>query len=399
LIEIILLQLFVLILFAKIAAIIFEFVRLPPLVGEIVAGIIIGNTFIFDLLQLGTNIEVLSVLAEIGVIFLLFAIGLETPFSDLKRVGGTAILVAILGVIFPFMFGYLLIVSSGFPQVEALFIGAAMTATSIGITARVIKDMNMMNSIESKVIIGAAVIDDVLGLVILAMISGIASGGAMDIVGTVMVAALAVIFVVAVVFVGSGLLPKVRKQVHEFRTPTPVMSMRRKISPLAVAIIVCFGLSAAASYFGLAAIIGAFLAGMVFAEFKDLFPVGEQFEAINEFLVPFFFLYIGISVNLSAFGGVAILALMITFVAIATKFIGCGLGAYRLGVKSAAIVGVGMAPRGEVGLIIASVGLTIGSISNDMFSIVVFMSLLTTLVAPLLLTYTFNWKMGRTARY
>lgn len=398
-IEIILLQLFVLILFAKIAAIIFEFVRLPPLVGEIVAGIIIGNTFIFDLLQLGTNIEVLSVLAEIGVIFLLFAIGLETPFSDLKRVGGTAILVAILGVIFPFMFGYLLIVSSGFPQVEALFIGAAMTATSIGITARVIKDMNMMNSIESKVIIGAAVIDDVLGLVILAMISGIASGGAMDIVGTVMVAALAVIFVVAVVFVGSGLLPKVRKQVHEFRTPTPVMSMRRKVSPLAVAIIVCFGLSAAASYFGLAAIIGAFLAGMVFAEFKDLFPVGEQFEAINEFLVPFFFLYIGISVNLSAFGGVAILALMITFVAIATKFIGCGLGAYRLGVKSAAIVGVGMVPRGEVGLIIASVGLTIGSISNDMFSIVVFMSLLTTLVAPLLLTYTFNWKMGRTARY
>ncbi|MDD1765857.1 MAG: cation:proton antiporter [Methanomassiliicoccales archaeon] len=398
-IEIILLQLFVLILFAKIAAIVFEFVRLPPLVGEIVAGIIIGNTFIFDLLQLGTNIEVLSVLAEIGVIFLLFAIGLETPFSDLKRVGGTAILVAILGVIFPFIFGFLLIVSSGFPQIEALFIGAAMTATSIGITARVIKDMNIMNSIESKVIIGAAVIDDVLGLVILAMISGIASGGAMDIVDTVMVAALAVLFVVAVVFVGSGLLPKVRKQVHEFRTPTPVMRARRKISPLAVAIIVCFGLSAAASYFGLAAIVGAFLAGMVFAEFKDLFPIGEQFEAINEFLVPFFFLYIGISVNLSTFGGVAILALMITFVAIATKFIGCGLGAYRLGVKSAAIVGVGMAPRGEVGLIIASVGLTIGSISNDMFSIVVFMSLLTTLAAPLLLTYTFNWKMGRTARF
>lgn len=398
-IEIILLQLFVLILFAKIAAIVFEFVRLPPLVGEIVAGIIIGNTFIFDLLQLGTNIEVLSVLAEIGVIFLLFAIGLETPFSDLKRVGGTAILVAILGVIFPFIFGFLLIVSSGFPQIEALFIGAAMTATSIGITARVIKDMNIMNSIESKVIIGAAVIDDVLGLVILAMVSGIASGGAMDIVDTVMVAALAVLFVVAVVFVGSGLLPKVRKQVHEFRTPTPVMRARRKISPLAVAIIVCFGLSAAASYFGLAAIVGAFLAGMVFAEFKDLFPIGEQFEAINEFLVPFFFLYIGISVNLSTFGGVAILALMITFVAIATKFIGCGLGAYRLGVKSAAIVGVGMAPRGEVGLIIASVGLTIGSISNDMFSIVVFMSLLTTLAAPLLLTYTFNWKMGRTARF
>ena len=398
-IELILFQLFILILFAKIAAIIFEFIHLPPVIGEIIAGIIIGNTFLFDFLQLATNIEVLSVLAELGIIFLLFAIGLETPFSELRKVGGTAILVAVLGVIFPFIFGYILIAYSGFPQIEALFIGAAMTATSVGITARVIKDMNLMNSIESKVIIGAAVIDDILGLVVLAVISGIASGGALDIVDTVIVAALAVLFVVAVVFVGEGLLPRIRKRPPEFKTLPQPVGLRRKISPLAVALIVCFGLSALASYVGLAAIVGAFLAGMVFAEFKDLFPVGEQFEAINEFLVPFFFLYIGISVDLSTFGGVAILTLLITFIAIATKFIGCGLGAYRLGAKSAAIVGVGMAPRGEVGLIIASVGLTMGSISSDMFSVVVFMSLLTTLVAPPLLTYAFRWKMGRIARF
>lgn len=398
-IELILLQLFILILFAKIAAIIFEFIHLPPVIGEIIAGIIIGNTFLFDFLQLATNIEVLSVLAELGIIFLLFAIGLETPFSELRKVGGTVVLVAVLGVIFPFIFGYILIVYSGFPQIEALFIGAAMTATSIGITARVIKDMNLMNSIESKVIIGAAVIDDILGLVVLAVISGIASGGALDILDTVIVAALAVLFVVAVVFVGEGLLPRIRKRSPEFKTLPQPVGLRRKISPLAVALIVCFGLSALASYVGLAAIVGAFLAGMVFAEFKDLFPVGEKFEAINEFLVPFFFLYIGISVDLSTFGGVAILTLLITFVAIATKFIGCGLGAYRLGAKSAAIVGVGMAPRGEVGLIIASVGLTMGSISSDMFSVVVFMSLLTTLVAPPLLTHAFRWKMGRTARF
>jgi Kef-type K+ transport system membrane component KefB len=399
LIELILLQLFILILFAKIAAIIFEFIHLPPVIGEIIAGIIIGNTFLFDFLQLATNIEVLSVLAELGIIFLLFAIGLETPFSELRKVGGTVVLVAVLGVIFPFIFGYILIAYSGFPQIEALFIGAAMTATSVGITARVIKDMNLMNSIESKVIIGAAVIDDILGLVVLAVISGIASGGALDILDTVIVAALAVLFVVAVVFVGGGLLPRIRKRSPEFKTLPQPVGLRRKISPLAVALIVCFGLSALASYVGLAAIVGAFLAGMVFAEFKDLFPVGEQFEAINEFLVPFFFLYIGISVDLSTFGGVAILTLLITFIAIATKFIGCGLGAYRLGAKSAAIVGVGMAPRGEVGLIIASVGLTMGSISSDMFSVVVFMSLLTTLVAPPLLTHAFRWKMGRTARF
>jgi Kef-type K+ transport system membrane component KefB len=399
LIELILLQLFILILFAKIAAIIFEFIHLPPVIGEIIAGIIIGNTFLFDFLQLATNIEVLSVLAELGIIFLLFAIGLETPFSELRKVGGTAVLVAVLGVIFPFIFGYILIAYSGFPQIEALFIGAAMTATSIGITARVIKDMNLMNSIESKVIIGAAVIDDILGLVVLAVISGIASGGALDILDTVIVAALAVLFVVAVVFVGEGLLPRIRKRSPKFKTLPQPVGLRRKISPLAVALIVCFGLSALASYVGLAAIVGAFLAGMVFAEFKDLLPVGEKFEAINEFLVPFFFLYIGISVDLSTFGGVLILTLLITFIAIATKFIGCGLGAYRLGAKSAVIVGVGMAPRGEVGLIIASVGLTMGSISSDMFSVVVFMSLLTTLVAPPLLTHAFRWKMGRTARF
>lgn len=398
-IELILLQLFILILFAKIAAIIFEFIHLPPVIGEIIAGIIIGNTFLFDFLQLATNIEVLSVLAELGIIFLLFAIGLETPFSELRKVGGTAVLVAVLGVIFPFVFGYILIAYSGFPQIEALFIGAAMTATSIGITARVIKDMNLMNSIESKVIIGAAVIDDILGLVVLAVISGIASGGALDILDTVIVATLAVLFVVAVVFVGEGLLPRIRKRSPKFKTLPQPVGLRRKISPLAVALIVCFGLSALASYVGLAAIVGAFLAGMVFAEFKDLLPVGEKFEAINEFLVPFFFLYIGISVDLSTFGGVAILTLLITFIAIATKFIGCGLGAYRLGAKSAVIVGVGMAPRGEVGLIIASVGLTMGSISSDMFSVVVFMSLLTTLVAPPLLTHAFRWKMGRTARF
>lgn len=392
-------QLFVLILFAKIAAIVFEMIRLPPVIGEIIVGIIIGNTFLFDFLELGTNIEVLSVLAELGVIFLLFSIGLETPFSELKKVGGTAILVAVLGVVFPFIFGYLLIAYSGYPQIEALFIGAAMTATSVGITARVIKDMNLMNSIESKVIIGAAVIDDILGLVVLAMVSGIASGGALDIVNTVIVAALAVLFVVAVVFVGSGMLPKFRKRTPDFKTLPSPLSLRRKISPLAVALIVCFGLSAMASYVGLAAIVGAFLAGMVFAEFKDIFNVEEQFGAINEFLVPFFFLYIGISVDLSTFGGIAVLALIISFVAIATKFIGCGIGAYRLGAKSAAIVGIGMAPRGEVGLIIASVGLSIGSISNDMFSVVVFMSLLTTLVAPPLLTYAFGRKTGRMAKF
>lgn len=387
-------QLFILVLLARVAAFLCEAIKLPTLIGEILVGMVIGNTILFDLLYLGTDIEVFSIFAELGVIFLLFAIGLETPFTELKKVGGTAAMVAILGVVFPFAFGYLLIVSFGHPEVEALFIGAAMVATSVGITARVIKDLGKTHTIESRVIIGAAVIDDILGMVVLAVVSGVASGGALDLVDIVIVAALAVLFVVAVVFVGTGLLPRARDKARGTKTGMRIARLHSGTSSLALALIVCFGLSALASYVGLAAIIGAFLAGMVFAEFRDIMPVAERFEPINEFLVPFFFLFIGISVDLGSLLDVAVLALVVTGLAIATKFVGCGLGAYRLGAKSAAVIGVGMSPRGEVGLIVASVGLSIGSISAGMFSVVVAMSLLTTLIAPPLLTYTFK-KTGR----
>lgn len=389
-IDLILFQLFVLVLMARIFALLFESIKIPPLVGEILAGIIIGNTFLYSFLHLETDIEVLRVFSELGVIFLLFTIGLETPFSELKRVGRTSTLVAILGVVFPFAFGYLLIISLGHPQVEALFIGAAMVATSVGITARVIKDMGLTHSIEARVIIGAAVIDDILGMVVLAIVSGIAVGGTLNIIDTLVVAVLAVLFVLAVIYVGTGLLPRARNKVKAKKRTGRSSLIKFGSSPLALALILCFGLSALASYIGLAAIIGAFLAGMVFAEFSDTMPVAEKFEPINEFLVPFFFLYIGISVKIGSFAEVAILSLAITALAIVTKFIGCGLGAYKLGRKSATVIGVGMSPRGEVGLIVASVGLGIGSISSAMFSVVVAMSLLTTLIAPPLLTYTFR---------
>lgn len=375
---------------ARVFAQIFEAVKIPPLVGEILAGIVIGNTFLYDSLHLETDIEVFRVLSELGVIFLLFTIGLETPFSELKKVGRTSTLVALFGVLVPFAAGYSVIMLLGHPDVEALFIGAAMVATSVGITARVIRDMGLTQTTESRVIIGAAVIDDILGMIVLAIVSGIAVGGTLNIIDTIIVAALAVFFVLAVIFIGTGVIPKASRKVKLQTKKKQRRLLRVGSSPLALAIIICFGLSALASYVGLAAIIGAFLAGMVFAEFRDSMPVAEKFEPINEFLVPFFFLYIGISVDIGAFGQVAILSLIITLLAIVTKFIGCGLGAYKLGMKSATVIGVGMSPRGEVGLIVASVGLGIGSISSGMFSVVVAMSLLTTLIAPFLLTYTFR---------
>lgn len=398
-VELILVQLFFLILLAQVAAYVCKKIKVPPVVGEILVGIIIANLFIsgyslFTILDLSNpnSIPVFNVFSELGVIFLLFAVGLVTPFHELRQVGRTAGLVAVLGVILPFFSGLALMFLFGRTTLEALLIGAAMVATSVGITARVLKDLGVMESIEGRVIIGAAVIDDVLGLIVLAMISGIAQGGTLNLADIAVVAALAVAFVLVVIYI-SALLPKVR-------TSSPVMSAlkkrkpRKAWSPLPLALLVCFGLSALASYLNLAAIVGAFLAGMLFAEFRDVWPCEEKFGPINELFVPFFFLFIGIQVNLGEFANTAIIVLMLAviLVAIVTKFVGCGLGARKLGARSAAVVGVGMIPRGEVGIIVASIGLTSGVIGNDLFTVVVAMSLVTTLLAPWLITVAFNRK-------
>ena len=396
-VELILVQLFFLILLAQVAAYVCKKIKVPPVVGEILMGIIIANLFIsgyslFTILDLSNpnSIPVFNVFSELGVIFLLFAVGLVTPFHELRQVGRTAGLVAVLGVILPFFSGLALMLLFGRTTLEALLIGAAMVATSVGITARVLKDLGVMESIEGRVIIGAAVIDDVLGLIVLAMISGIAQGGTLNLADIAVVAALAVAFVLVVIYI-SALLPKVR-------TSSPVMSVlkkrkpRKAWSPLPLALLVCFGLSALASYLNLAAIVGAFLAGMLFAEFRDVWPCEEKFGPINELFVPFFFLFIGIQVKLGEFANTAIIVLMLAviLVAIITKFVGCGLGARKLGARSAAVVGVGMIPRGEVGIIVASIGLTSGVIGNDLFTVVVAMSLVTTLLAPWLITFAFN---------
>jgi Kef-type K+ transport system membrane component KefB len=399
LVELILVQLFFLILLAQVAAYVCKKIKVPPVVGEILMGIIIANLFIsgyslFTILDLSNpnSIPVFNVFSELGVIFLLFAVGLVTPFHELRQVGRTAGLVAVLGVILPFFSGLALMLLFGRTTLEALLIGAAMVATSVGITARVLKDLGVMESIEGRVIIGAAVIDDVLGLIVLAMISGIAQGGTLNLADIAVVAALAVAFVLVVIYI-SALLPKVR-------TSSPVMHAlkkrkpRKAWSPLPLALLVCFGLSALASYLNLAAIVGAFLAGMLFAEFRDVWPAEEKFGPINELFVPFFFLFIGIQVKLGEFANTAIIVLMLAviLVAIITKFVGCGLGARKLGARSAAVVGVGMIPRGEVGIIVASIGLTSGVIGNDLFTVVVAMSLVTTLLSPWLITFAFNRK-------
>ncbi len=405
-IQTVLFQLFMIIVLVEVSKMICTRAKIPTVIGEILVGIIIANTFLYDFINLGSDREVFDVLKELGVIFLLFTVGLETPFSTIRKVGKTAILVAVLGVILPFLAGYALILGVDGPdkQVEALFVGAAMVATSVGITARVIKDMNLMHTIESRVIIGAAVIDDILGMIVLAIVVGIAGGGSLNIVQVAVVSVEAVLFVLAIIFIGSLLLPKMVKRREEKKASQICSAEQRPkgIGPLPLALIICFALSSVSSFLGLAAIIGAFLAGMAFAEFKDKWPCEHKIEPITEFLTPFFFVFVGVEVVLSAFSEVLVLAIIITLLAIVTKFVGCGLGAKKLGGKSAAIIGVGMVPRGEVGLIVASIGLSmidsqtgLSVIEPGLYNSIVFMSLATTLVAPPLLTYTFRRKMSK----
>jgi Kef-type K+ transport system membrane component KefB len=232
-------------------------------------------------------------------------------------------------------------------------------------------------------------------MIVLAIVVGVATGTGASILDIALVCIEAVLFVVMVIFVGSILLPNARKRLAKGKEPRENCDSEPRhhgLTPLVIAIMLCFGLSFLASYVGLAAIIGAFLAGMAFAEFKDKWPCEQDFHPINQLLVPFFFIFVGLSVDLSSLADVLGLAVLVTLVALATKFVGCGLGAMKLGARSATIIGVGMTPRGEVGIIVASIGLGMAVISDSIFSVVVFMSMATTIIAPFLLAWAFRRK-------
>ncbi|OPY31375.1 MAG: putative cation:proton antiport protein [Methanomassiliicoccales archaeon PtaU1.Bin124] len=408
----ILLMLFFLVLIAKVAGLLCEWATMamkgrliiPSVIGEILAGMAIANiTGLFDFLKIAENSDIFITLAQLGVILLLFAVGLETPYSELRKVGRTAFFVALLGVLVPFMAGLTLFLALNYSTTEAMFVGAALVATSVGITARVIKDMKLTNAKESRIIIGAAVIDDVLGLIVLSIVVGISNGGSGGLVQTLIVSIEAVIFVLAIMFI-SSLIPRFRaKRQNEPKNdvcrPETPESRTLSESALSIALILCLGLSFASSYLNLAAIVGAFLAGMLFAEYRDKWFCKDKVDAINEFLVPFFFLYVGMQVDLGAFGPVFALALVLTGVAIATKFVGCGVGAYKMGKDSAMIIGSGMFPRGEVAMIVAALGLQEGVVSNSVFAMVVFMALVTTLVSPPVMSHFFSKKYGKTNKF
>ncbi len=386
----ILVDLFILFACAKAAGELFLRMRQPPIVGEVLVGVFIGphalglvgspDSALIGLF--GGDREaaeealtiVFDVIAELGVIILLFFVGLETRLRDLTEVGGRATLVAVLGSIFPFALGFGLIWATGRSNIESAFVATAMVATSVGITARVLGDIGAIRTHEARIILGAAVVDDVLALLLLSVVSGF-GGDDFDALEVSLTALAAVGFVVFAALVGTRVIRQYSIHLEKLRV---------RNAPFLVAIIVMLGLSALAGIIGLAAIIGAFLAGMMLAEADERFKLEQQSLPVYEFLVPFFFVVIGTKVDPAAFKDMDILAvaLGVTALAVLGKLIGGGLASAGLPGRSAAIVGTGMVPRGEVGLVAASIGSGIGAISGDMFAVVVFMSIATTILAP-----------------
>lgn len=362
---------------AKILGEIAERLKMPNIVGEIAAGVLLGPS-VLALVQPASIRD----LAGLGVLFLLFRVGLEVRASDLVKVGGTASLVAILGVIVPLLMGYVIYRWSGASNIESLFVGTAMVATSVGITAQVLAGMGLLNALASRVILAAAVIDDILGLVVLAIVGSLTHGG-VNVLQLASAAVVAIGFTLFVLIVGGKTAGSV--------LPSMERRMKGGEAQFTIAMIVLFALAVVASYAGVAAIIGAFLAGVALAETVS-HRVHILAQGVTELLVPFFLAGIGLALDVSILKDPKVLALaaLITVAAVVSKLIGCGLGAWPLGFVEARRIGVGMIPRGEVGMVVAQIGATMGTVSQQTYGVVVIMAVMTTVIAPILLAWTFR---------
>jgi len=398
----ILLSLVIILLAAKIGGDLCERINQPAVLGELIFGVIIGNLYLFGFTGFEHIKHHLSIemLAEIGVIVLLFEVGLESNLKEMISVGLVSFMVAVLGIITPFLLGWG--VSAIFLPDSSIyvhiFIGATLTATSVGITARVLKDMGRLRYRESKIILGAAVIDDILGLVILAIVTGIISSvntgsGGTSSFGILLIVGKAIVFIVGSILIGGFLAPRVFGFIAQMKGSGLLLSF---------SLMFCFILAYLAKIIDLAPIVGAFAAGLILDEvhYKDLTNKGEAnlsvlLKPISAFLVPIFFVHMGMGVALVSFGNLSILgfALILTFVAILGKQI-CSLGVIFEKNLNKWVVGLGMIPRGEVGLIFAGIGSKMmlkgePVINTDTFSAVIIMVILTTLITPPVLKAVF----------
>ena len=388
---------------AKVGGELFERMNQPAVLGELVFGMLLGNLSLlgWNYLEAFKTDPMLALAAEIGVILLLFEVGLESNIDELMAVGASAMLVACLGVIAPVILGYG--VSMWFLPAEQwyvhLFVGATLAATSVGITARVLKDMRKIDTKEARIILGAAVVDDVLGLIILAVVSGLVTSigqggsGEVNMVEVLLIIGKAAAFLGVAVVAGRMLAGKV---LH--------IGSKAKVGGMPVVLSVgwCFAMAAVAETMGLAAIVGAFAAGLVLDQthyqgYKEWQTrhIEHLVAPVSAIFVPVFFVLMGLRVDLRAFSSMSVLqfAAALTIVAILGKQV-CSLGILEKGLNRIA-VGVGMIPRGEVGLIFAGIGATLAVagkpvFSSETFSAMIVMVILTTLATPPLLKAMFT---------
>jgi len=366
----ILLGLLVVFVSAKIAAEVFERLHQPAVVGELLVGMLIGP---YTLGLVRPDIAQQTV-AALGVVLLMFTVGLQTKVSDLFRVGRRALIVAALGVVLDFAVGFAFSKAMGYPLVEALFVSTAIVSTSVGITARVLAEAGLLETHAARIILAAAVIDDVFGLLVLSIVTGVGRGR-VDLVSVLVAVGQAVAFIAFQLLVVPRL---VRSQTHWFDR------LRISYAPLTIALATMLLFAALAERVGLAAIVGAFFAGMAFAETAESYPIAQQTRPLYAFLVPFFFVNVGMRVDLNLLRSPAVLgpAIVLTVLAALSKVVGCGLGALPEGRRTALAIGFGMIPRGEVGLIVAAVGLTLHAVRPNVYAIVVLVSVLTTSLVP-----------------
>ncbi len=393
-------------------------IDLPPVLGELVGGVIVGvsalnllvfpgagedgsGSMIMAFLQMTGHLtpeavsyvfhaqsEVISILAEIGVVILLFEIGLESDLKELLRVGIQSTVVAVVGVVVPFALGTAgLMLIFGVPAVPAIFAGAALTATSIGITAKVLSELGKLASSEGQIIIGAAVMDDVLGIIVLAVVASLARDGEVQIANVLYLIVSAAVFLVGSIWLGRLLAPFFVTLVNEMKTRGQL---------LLTSLTFVFILSYVAAAVNLESILGAFAAGLILAETEKQSELEEQVIPIADMLVPIFFVVVGARTDVSVLNPFVaenreglIIAAFLVVVAILGKVV-TGFSVFgKPGINRLAI-GVGMVPRGEVGLVFASVGSASGVLSNSLNAAIIVMVILTTFVAPPLLRVAFN---------
>jgi len=343
----------------------------PAVLGELLGGVIIG---VSGLHLVDPHDVTIHLLSELGVVLLLFLIGLETDLKKLMEVGGSAMAVAFVGVLLPLLggiaFGQLL----GMPMMVSVFLGASLTATSVGITARVLSDLGHLQDDESQVILGAAVVDDIIGLVLLTLVGMLAGGSALTFFGVARIIVVAFGFVILAIVIGSQLAPMLIRIIDR-------IDMNRGL--FFASIVFALLLAYVAHKVGSAVIIGSFAAGLVLARTHRAKEIEREVHDIAQFFIPIFFVVVGAAVDLRSIGEYLWIGLALTAIGMIGK-VAAGYVVWKIGLRRT-VIGVGMIPRGEVGLIFAQIGLTTQLLSSGLYSAVALMVMITTIITPPLL--------------